>query len=392
MNGEMRKILHVDMDAFYASIEQRDDASLRGQPVVVGGDTRGVVAAASYEARRFGIRSAMPMREARQRCPHLQRIPPRMSHYQAVSAEIFGIFRRFTPLVEGLSLDEAFLDVSSSLQLFGSEETIARDIRRQVKEATGLNASVGVAPNKLIAKIASDLAKPDGLFVVTRANLRQVLDPLPVGVIPGIGPQTLVRLAQIGIRSVADLRNAAGEKLEPVFGRFTQAAKERAAGVDTRPVQASRDDKSISAEQTFDTDLVERAAMQRQLFRLSERATSRLRARGLVAGTVQVKIRRADFATFSRQRALRPPSNDSRTFYAIALQLLDEWLATNVRARIRLLGVAGSDLAEFIQPDLFAAGTKAGNSALDHTIDQIRDRFGDASLGRARTMNPDQIR
>ena len=203
-----RKILHVDMDAFYASVEQRDDPSLQGLPVVVGGQTRGVVAAASYEARQYGIRSAMPMRDALRRCPDLVRIPPRMSHYQAVSKEVFSIFREFTPLVEGLSLDEAFLDVSSSLQLFGDEVAIAREIKQRIHDGTSLTASVGVAPNKLVAKIASDLDKPDGLFVVTEENLREVLDPLPVRTIPGIGPETLNKLKRVHIETIADLRLA----------------------------------------------------------------------------------------------------------------------------------------------------------------------------------------
>ncbi|MDH3990395.1 MAG: DNA polymerase IV, partial [Gammaproteobacteria bacterium] len=310
-----RNILHVDMDAFYASVEQRDDPTLKGKPVVVGGSARGVVAAASYEARQFGIRSAMPMRDALRRCPNLCRVPPRMSHYQSVSKEIFSIFREFTPMVEGLSLDEAFLDVTESLQLFGDEVVIAREIKKRVKERTGLTASVGVAPNKLVAKIASDLDKPDGLFVVTDKDMRDVLDPLPVRVIPGIGPETLSRLNQVRIATIADLRLAHDQDLEPIFGRFTQRTRDRAAGIDDRPVQPSRRDKSISAESTFDEDLSERRAMRRQLLRLSEKTASRLRAKELVAGTVQVKIRQSDFSTFTRQSALKPPANSTETLY-----------------------------------------------------------------------------
>ena len=387
-----RKILHVDMDAFYASVEQRDDRSLRGRPVVVGGNTRGVVAAASYEARKFGIRSAMPMRDALRRCPDLVRVPPRMSHYQAVSEEVFSIFREFTPLVEGLSLDEAFLDVTDSLQLFGDEVTIAREIKKRIKERTGLTASVGVAPNKLVAKIASDLDKPDGLCVVTEENIREVLDPLPVGVIPGIGPETLARLKRCQIESIADLRLAPDRELEPVFGRYTQRTRDRAAGIDDRPVLASRADKSISAEATFDTDLGERREMQRQLLRLSERTASRLRAKELVAGTVQVKIRRADFCTYSRQCSLRPPGNGTETLYRTAARLLDDWLAEYPGARVRLLGVGGNDLARDAQRDLFAPEVPAGGSGLDQAVDEIRDRFGDVALGRAGTLNSGQIR
>ena len=384
---QQRRILHVDMDAFYASVEQRDNPSLQGKPVVVGGNTRGVVAAASYEARQFGIRSAMPMRDALRRCPDLCRVPPRMSHYQAVSKEVFRIFRTYTPLVEGLSLDEAFLDVTRSLQLFGDEVSIAAEIKRQILECTGLTASVGVAPNKLVAKIASDLDKPDGMCVVTSANLRATLDPLPVQVIPGIGKETLARLRRISINTVADLRLAADRDLEAVFGRFAQRTRERASGIDERPVVASRTDKSISAEETFDVDLSSRGELCRQLLRLCERTTSRLRSKELVAGTVQVKIRRNDFSTYTRQCAQRPPANGTETIYAAATRLLDDWMAENPGAKIRLLGVGGSELSRDAQPDLFAPAVPAGGSAVDQTVDQIRDRFGDLSMGRARTLD-----
>jgi DNA polymerase-4 len=391
--SEQRKILHVDMDAFYASVEQRDDPSLRGKPLVVGGSSnRGVVAAASYESRKFGIRSAMPMRDAYRRCPDLLRVTPRMSHYQSVSKEIFNIFREFTPIVEGLSLDEAFLDVSASLELFGNEINIAKKIKKRIRMQTALTASVGVAPNKLVAKIASDLDKPDGLTVVTQKNLREILDPLPARVIPGIGRETLTRLKRVDIETIADLRQAADRDLEPIFGKFTQRTRDRASGIDDRPVVSSRPDKSISAEETFDTDLSEIPAMNRQLLRLSERTAGRLRARELVAGTVQVKIRQSDFSTFTRQRALRPPGNGTDQLYEAAKGLLADWLLDFPGARIRLLGVGGSDLADDAQPDLFAPDAAAGGTELDQTVDEIRDRFGNLSVGRARTLDSDQIR
>ena len=250
--SEPRTILHVDMDAFYASVEQRDNPELRGLPVVVGGGTnRGVVAAASYESRVYGIRSAMPMAEARRRCPHLVRIKPRMSHYQDVSREIFTVFREFTPIVEGLSLDEAFLDVSSVRRLFGTGREIAVSIKERIRERTRLTASVGVAENKLVAKIASDLDKPDGLVIINAANVHARLDPLPVSVIPGVGTQTLKQLHAADIRTIADLRRADDRVLEPVFGRFTRKTRDRAAGIDDRPVVPSRAEKSISSEETF---------------------------------------------------------------------------------------------------------------------------------------------
>ena len=387
-----RRILHVDMDAFYASIEQRDDPSLRGRPVVVGGSTRGVVAAASYEARKYGIRSAMPMSEALRRCPELCRIPPRIHHYQSVSKEVFAIFREFTPLVEGLSLDEAFLDVSASRQLFGDEISIARSIKERIAGGTGLTASVGVAPNKLVAKIASDLDKPDGLCLITEENLRQTLDPLPVRVLPGIGPETGTRLKRFGIETVADLRLAPDHQLEAVFGRYAKRARDKASGIDDRPVVAVRTDKSISAEETFDTDLADRHDMHRQLLALAEKTAGRLRGKDLVAGTVQVKIRRADFSTFTRQCAMRPPGNGTELIYRAATRLLDEWLAEYPDARVRLLGVGGSALTRDAQPDLFGEASTTNRNELDHAVDEIRDRFGKTSLSRARTLNRGQIR
>jgi DNA polymerase-4 len=384
-----RTILHVDMDAFYASVEQRDNPELRGQPVVVGGETRGVVAAASYEARTFGVRSAMPMAEARRRCPQLVRVPVRMSHYKSVSDEIFTVFREFTPLVEGLSLDEAFLDVSASLSLFGTGEEIATTIKRTIRERTGLTASVGVAENKLVAKIASDLDKPDGMVVINSKNCREKLDPLSVSVIPGIGRETLARLHKVSIRTVADLRLAHDRDLVPIFGRFTAKTRDRAAGLDNRPVVPFREEKSISAEETFDTDLSTRDAMDRELLRLAERTAVRLRKSSLVAGTVQVKIRQSDFQTYTRQKKLQPPGNSTDQICHIARELLSVWLSKNPGARIRLLGVGGSNLAPLEQQDLFAADNSAAAGAVDQTVDQIRNRFGSASVSRARTLDRD---
>lgn len=383
-----RVILHVDMDAFYASIEQRDNPDLRGRPVVVGGGAnRGVVAAASYESRVFGIRSAMPMAQARRRCPELVRVAPRMSHYQDVSRRIFAVFNEFTPLVEGLSLDEAFLDVTSSRRLFGSGRRIAVAIKDRIRERTGLTASVGVAANKLVAKIASDLDKPDGLVVVDPEQVNAVLDPLPVAVIPGIGKRTLERLDAVGVHTIAELRHAPDRDLEPVFGRFTRKTRERASGIDDRAVVASRGEKSISNEQTYDIDLCDRRDMERQLLRLTERTAGRLRKAALSAGTVQVKIRQSDFRTFTRQKRLTPPGNGTDQIYAVARELLAAWLGGNPDARIRLLGVGCSSLAPADQPDLFGDGDSGRASEFDRAIDEIRDRFGSDSLARAKTLD-----
>jgi len=388
MSVSARRILHVDMDAFYASVEQRDNPNLQGKPVVVGGGTnRGVVAAVSYEARRFGIRSAMPMAEAIRRCDHLVRVKPRMSHYKEASAHIFAIFREFTPLVEGLSLDEAFLDVTASIKLFGSPQNIAASIKQRVLEDTELTASVGVAENKLVAKIASDLDKPDGLSSVMPDAYREKLDPLPVRVIPGIGRETLKRLAGIRIATLRDLRRADDRDLEPIFGRFTQKMRDRASGIDHRPVVSGREEKSISAEETYDRDLSQQTDMNRELLRLTERTATRLRRAALNAGTVQIKIRRADFTTYTRQRSISPPTNGTDQIYALAKELLATWLAANPGARIRLLGVAGSKLAPAEQPDLFASDDTRNHSVIDETVDEIREKFGSLSVGRAKTLD-----
>ncbi len=388
MPSSPRSILHVDMDAFYASVEQRDNPDLKGKPVVVGGGTnRGVVAAASYEARKFGIRSAMPMAEALRRCDHLVRIKPRMSHYKAASESIFAIFREFTPLVEGLSLDEAFLDVTASVKLFGSPEKIAACIKRRIQDDTGLTASVGVAENKLVAKIASDLDKPDGLTIVRPDDYREKLDPLPVRVIPGIGRETLKRLHGIHVSTVRDLRVAADRDLEPVFGRYTQKTRDRASGIDHRPVVSGRDEKSISAEETYDRDLSKPADMNRELLRLTERTAARLRKSSLCANTVQIKIRRADFTTYTRQQSIKPPANGTDQIYKVARKLLRSWLESNPGARVRLLGVGGCKLAPAEQPDLFASDVTQSASVIDETVDEIRQKFGSLSVGRAKTLD-----
>jgi len=372
------------MDAFYASIEQRDDPSLKGLPVIVGGTNgRGVVAAASYEVRKFGVHSAMPMSTALRLCPHAVCVQPRMQHYQAVSQQIFAIFHEFTPIVEGLSLDEAFLDVTASLPLMGDAVTIAQKIKARILQTTRVTASVGVAPNKLVAKIASDLKKPDGLTVVTQANLRETLDPLSVRRLPGLGRKTGALVEEAGIRTFGELRTASDSVLWPIFGRYTHRVRERAAGIDERAVIADHEDKSISAEDTFSTDIGEPARLHSELARLADRTCTRLRRKSLTAGCVTVKIRRKDFTTFTRQKRITPATNDTRAITAVARGLLATWLTENPGVQVRLLGVGVSQLAEADQMDLFNAPTPNAASALDSTLDAIRQKFGPKALTRA---------
>ena len=380
----VRAILHIDMDAFYASVEEQDRPALKGKPLIVGGTGgRGVVAAASYAVRRFGVRSAMPMREALRRCPEAVVVPPRMARYQEISEQVFAIFREFTPLVEGLSLDEAFLDVTASRQLLGAPEAIGAEIRRRIAKQTGLTASVGIAPNKLLAKIASDLNKPDGMCHIDAGNLREILDPLPIHKLFGVGLKTLPTVLAAGIRTFGDARVASDEVLWRAFGKHGHAMRDRAGGLDDRPVEPDREEKSISAEETFDTDIRAATELLTQLVHLADRTASRLRAQKLLAGRVSVKIRRGDFTTYTRQRSLKPPTQDTAIVSAAAEALLRAWLASQPRAAVRLLGVGVSDLQSSSQSDLFSDPLPDAGSRLDSAVDGIRDRFGNGLLTRA---------
>ncbi len=384
-----RVILHVDMDAFYASVEQRDRPELRGKPVIVGGSGgRGVVAAASYEVRKFGVHSAMPTREALRRCPDAVCVAPRMSHYSAVSREIFAVFHEFTPLVQGLSLDEAFLDVTDSLSALGSAEHIAREIKQRIRARTELTASVGVAPNKLVAKIASDLRKPDGLVIVRADEVTALLDPLPIRKLFGLGAKTAPKVEALGIHTLGELRQASSSRLRPIFGRYTERVQQRAAGIDDRPVIPDLDEKQISAEETFETDIADRAKLQAEIARLADKTCTRLRARNLVAGCVTVKIRRKDFTTYTRQRHFEPPTQETKVIARIAAELLDTWLKTQPRAALRLLGVGVGEIGPDLQPDLFAAPQTEKNKQLDAAVDQIRQKFGTVALKRASSLEP----
>jgi len=384
-----RWILHVDMDAFYASVEQRDDPALRGRPVIVGGTGgRGVVAAASYEVRRFGVHSAMPVREALRRCPDAICVPPRIAHYAAESERIFAVFHEFTPLVQGLSLDEAFLDVTASIELLGPPEQIAAEIKRRIRERTGLTASVGVAPNKLVAKIASDLRKPDGLVIVRPGEVRELLDPLPIRKLFGLGAKTAPKVEALGIRTLGELSRANPAALRPVFGRYTERVQQRSAGIDDRPVVPDRDEKQISAEETFDTDIADHAKLRAEVVRLADKTCARLRSRELAASCVTLKIRRKDFTTYTRQRHIEPATQETRVVTAVALELLEQWLAAQPRAALRLLGVGVSELAPAAQLDLFTVPQTARNRELDAAVDRIREKFGKVALKPASSLAP----
>lgn len=355
-------ILHLDLDAFFAAVEQRDKPSLRGKPVVVGGvGGRGVVATASYEARVFGVRSAMSTREARARCPHAAYLSGRFDAYRAASAQVMGALRALSPLVEPLSLDEAFVDLAAGDALpmgAGVDEVTALAVRlkEEVHAVTdGLTASVGAASSKLVAKIASDLRKPDGLLVVPPGTERDLLRPMSITVIPGVGPATAERLRRLGVHTVADAERLDLEELVRVLGRaHGEGLHHLVRADDDRPVVAEREAKSISVEDTYDTDLAEQRVIDALVERQATKVVGRLREAGLSGRTVTVKVRLHDFSTLSRSSTLPAPTDDVRTVVALAKSLVRE---VDTAGGVRLLGVGMSGLADWIQEDLFADET-----------------------------------
>ncbi len=383
-----RAILHVDMDAFYASVEILDDPSLAGLPVVVGGrpEGRGVVSAASYEARRFGVRSAMPMAQALRRCPGAVIRPPRMARYAELSAHIRDIFERYTPLVEPLALDEAFLDVTGSQTLFGPAPQIGRQIKDEIRTETGLVASVGVAPNKFLAKVASDIDKPDGFRVVEPDEIHDFLDPLPITRLWGVGPATARELERHAIRTIAQLRRLPLEAAEHLFGNHGRHLGLLARGIDERPVVPEYEAKSVSNETTFGEDLTDDAMLRAWLQQLVEQVGWRLRRAGLEGRTIQLKVRFADFTTLTRSRTLERPTAITREITTAALDLFRTRLP-NPRPPVRLLGVgvSGFDAEDTSQQDLFADENRRRDVQLDGVVDAIRTRFGKGAARRGRT-------
>jgi DNA polymerase-4 len=339
-----RRILHCDMDCFYAAIHMRDDPSLRGLPVVIGGspEGRGVVAAASYEARRFGIRSATPAARAVRLCPQVVFIKPEFARYRRESQQVFEIFRCFTPLVQPVSIDEAYLDVGDHLGRWGSATAVARAIKERIRDERGLTVSVGVGPNRLVAKIASDHDKPDGLTVVPPTRVQAFLDPLPVRSLPGVGPATERRLRRLGVESIGDLRALPLERLERTLGRHGATLYRYSRGRDERPVRVHRERKSLSAERTYARDLTSLEAMDEEIGRLAERVGRGLAKRGFTAQTLTLKVRYGDFTTISRSRTLKAPTADVAEIAEVARRLLRTSEAE--RRPVRLLGVGGSNL------------------------------------------------
>jgi len=384
-----RVVIHVDMDAFYASVERLDNPDLTGKPVIVGGlGPRGVVATASYEARRFGVHSAMPMAQARRLCPSAVYLRPRMARYREKSQEVFNIFNEFTSIVEPLSLDEAFLDVSRSRRLFGAPLEIARRIKERIRAETGLTASVGIAHNKFLAKLASDAHKPDGLLEVRRAEVHAFLDPMPIARLWGIGKQTAPKLRALGILTIGQLRRTDATALRPVLGNRSEHFLSLARGEDDREVQAERADKSISHEVTFDTDRTDRDELLAELQRQAEGVGRRLRAQQLLARTVVVKIRDHRFNTVTRSRSLRACTDSTQTVYRMGRALFEGWRESHASTPVRLLGIGVSGLEE--RParagEVGDELDQGSSGRLDRVSDEINRRFGDSGLVHGQTL------
>lgn len=375
----------MDMDAFFAAVEQRDQPAYRGKPLIVGGDphSRGVVSTCSYEARRYGVRSAMPLREALRRCPQGIFVPCRMGRYRQISEAIMNILKEYTPLVEQLSVDEAFMDVTGCKSLFGSAETIGRAVVQRIEEEIGLTASVGIAPNKFLAKLASDLEKPRGFVVVTSDAVQEFLDPLPVARLWGVGPRTEERLLSMGIPTIGALARTPVARLRSRLGDMGEHLHRLALGQDDRPVLPPEEAKSIGQEVTFQQDIGDRQVLRGVLLDLSDRVARRVRQEGTAGRTVTVKMRDANFKTITRSRRLIQSTCFEEEIYRVALELAEE--ADWGGERLRLLGVSLSHFTsgEDHQLSLFQEEEhNASREALHQAMDQLRDRYGHQIITR----------
>jgi len=382
-----RIIVHVDMDAFYASIEQLDNPAYRGKPVIVGADPkggkgRGVVSAASYEARRYGIHSAMPISRAYRLCPHGVYIRPRFNRYAEVSEKIFMIFNRYSPVIEKVSIDEAFLDCTGTERLFGKPDELVTMLKKDIKIETGLTASVGVATSKSVAKIASEINKPDGVMIVPPGKEKEFLAPLPLGMLWGIGSKTMELFKEMGFKTIGDLASARKEDIEGVLGKNGAYLWELANGIDNFPVVADRVRKSIGAENTFPIDVSDDLEIEETLLFLSEKVTRRMRDEGVYGRTVTLKIRLEDFSTFTRRKTLKDYFNDMKTLKEVSLDLYRAF--TRGKKKVRLVGISVSGLrssSNSPEKTLFEnddTGKKLRSMELDAILDRLREKYGDA--------------
>ena len=384
-------VLHIDMDAFYASVELISRPELKGTPVIVGGGSRSVVLSATYEARRFGVHSAMPMTRARRLCPQATVVEPSHGRYSRVSAGVMEIFRSVTPLVEPLSLDEAFLDVAGAVRRLGRPREIGQLIRDRVADEQGITCSVGVATTKFVAKLASTRSKPDGMLVVPASGVVAFLHPLPVGALWGVGEKTEKELTRLGLHTVGDIAHTPRNTLVRALGQAAGSHLHALSwGRDERRVVAHEPDKSIGAEETFSRDVDDPDVVRRELLRLAERTAARLRTAGLAGRTVSVKIRFADFTTITRARTLSEPTDVAAVLYATARQLY-EALGLD-RARLRLVGIRVEGLVESeLAPHQLLLGERAqGRREVEQAADRAARRFGDGTVRPASLVDPDR--
>lgn len=375
-----RSILHVDMDSFFASIEQRDHPELRGKPVLVGYDgPRGVVAAASYEARQYGCHSAQPMSIAKQRCKHAIIMPVRRDCYRNVSKKMFTILDSFSPVIEPLSIDEAFLDITGTERTLGTAKHVAEQIKLRIRQELNLIASIGVAPNKFLAKLASEMEKPDGLTLIDESMIDRVLLPLPVTRLWGVGAVTAEKFARIGIRTIADLRAYSPEAITQHFGAEGQRYLNMSHGLDDRPVVPDREAKSISHEHTFEVDLDNVEAVRQMLLSQTEQVARRLRKHQMVAKCISIKIRFGDFKTISRSKTLERATNVTAELWQAADEVFGQWQFQPVR----LIGIAAERLSERDeQAELFSDPIQEREMRLDEISDLIIDKFGIGAIKR----------
>ena len=379
-------ILHIDMDAFYASVEQLDDPRLKNKCVIVGGTSnRGVVSAASYEARKFGIHSAMPIYQAKQKCPHGIFVSPRMERYKEVSQKVMALLREFSPLVEPVSIDEAYLDITGCRRLFGEAPEIAREIKRKIKETVHLTCSVGVAPNKFLAKIASDLDKPDGLTVILPHQVPAFIDALSVKKIPGVGKKVFHQLELMGIRTLGDVRRLPEKALIMHLGKFGRRLRALSCGNDDSPVIPHAPHKSISSERTLPADTRDIKLLKRYLLSQSAEVARQLRLAGVRARTITIKLKDEGFKTVTRRTTIAIPTQSSKTIYKHAVQLMNEY---KISRKIRLIGVGASGLSSVsasVQMGLFDTGEERADDweKIDRAIDSISKKFGKDVVGRA---------
>jgi len=380
-------ILHVDMDAFFASVAERDNPELKGKAVVIGMGVRGVVSAANYEARKFGIHAAMPVGRARRLAPHAIFLPVDMPRYQEVSSHVMKIFESFTPWVEPISLDEAFLDVSGVERLLGSPREIATLIRAKVEAQEGITCSVGIAPSKLIAKLASQHCKPNGMLEITADRILTFLHPLPIQAMWGVGEKTAETLERLGLRTIEDIANLPRATLIRALGQASGASLyELAWGRDYRDVKPHDAEKSISAAETFARDLDNPAEILTEFLRLTERASARLRDKDLFTKTISIKVRFADFSTINRSKTLSLPINGTHEIYEVVKSLYEALKID--RARLRLVGVSLENLSSGAPEQLVLGARESGWRQADGAIDRARARFGAGSVRPARLIKP----